>query len=105
MLFIFDNIWKRDYFKHLTFAKKSIVTSRGITDDEQIHYQYYLIPPTDEDSLKDFTVRDFHIYIIYVRKTVNRFSYDFKLCWKSMSNTLLEIVICSMFYYGLTSTI
>ena len=66
MLFIFDDVWNEEYFEYLTFAKKSIVTSRGITDGEQIHYQYHLIPPTVEDSLKDFTVRDFHI-LYYLR--------------------------------------
>ena len=37
MLFIFDDVWNEEYFEYLTFAKKSIVTSRYIVENKNTY--------------------------------------------------------------------
>lgn len=47
-LFIFDDIWDPEYFNYLTFAKKSIVTSRF--NHEKYKDTYHCIPAKVRDS-------------------------------------------------------
>ena len=59
MLFIFDDIWNQDYFEYLTFAKKSIVTSRYNIKNKIICNEYHCIPATVRDL--------FHFFMIIVQ--------------------------------------
>ena len=44
MLFLFDDVWNQEYFEYLTFAKKSIVTSRYTIKDKDVYNHYRCIP-------------------------------------------------------------
>ena len=67
MLFVFDDIWNQEHLKYLTFAKKSIVTSR-FNNIKNINTYYCISAP----------VRNyFHVIISYCN-IVNGFKYHFK---------------------------
>ena len=76
MLFIFDDVWNEKFFQFLTFAKKSIVTSRFDIEDKHISDQYRCIPAKVRDLI--------HINIISLYEAVNRFSYDYNISSKSI---------------------
>ena len=71
MLFIFDDVWNQKFFQFLTFAKKSIVTSR--CDIEDNDNQYRRIPAMVRDLIHVY------IYIISLGEPVNSFSNDLNI--------------------------
>lgn len=39
ILFIFDDVWKKNHYNYLRFAKKSVVTSRFLHHENKLFYQ------------------------------------------------------------------